>query len=93
MGIQLSQQKNNIKKNLVVVVLCAGEGKRFQEITHEIPKPLIKLETLNNIPLLQYTLNNLVSEGILKDEYKANARFFKINKNFPLFKELKNIIF
>lgn len=41
----------------------------------------------------QRTLNNLVSEGILESEYKANARFFKVNKNYPLFKELKNIVF
>lgn len=41
----------------------------------------------------QRTLNNLVSEGILESEYKANARFFKVNKNYLLFKELKNIVF
>ena len=41
----------------------------------------------------QRTLNNLVSEGILESEYKANARFFKVKKNYPLFKELKNIVF
>lgn len=41
----------------------------------------------------QRTLNNLVSEGILESEFKANARYFKVNKNYPLFKELKNIVF
>lgn len=41
----------------------------------------------------QRTLNNLVSENILESEYKANARFFKVNKKYPFFKELKNIIF
>ena len=43
--------------------------------------------------IFQRTLNNLVSEGILESEYKANARYFKVNKSYPLFKELKNIIF
>ena len=41
----------------------------------------------------QRTLNNLALEGILESEYKANARYFKVNKNYPLFKELKNIVF
>jgi predicted nucleotidyltransferase len=43
--------------------------------------------------IFQRTLNNLVSEGILESEYKANARYFKVNKDYPLFKELKNIVF
>ena len=34
----------------------------------------------------QRTLNNLVSEGTLESEYKANARYFKANKNYPLLK-------
>ena len=41
----------------------------------------------------QRTLNNLVSEGILESEYKANSRYFKVNKQYPLYKELKSIIF
>ena len=43
--------------------------------------------------VFQRTLNNLVSEGILESEYRANARYFKVNKNFPLYKELKSIVF
>ena len=41
----------------------------------------------------QRTLNNLVSEGTLESEYRANARYFKVNKNYPLFQELKSIVF
>ena len=41
----------------------------------------------------QRTLNNLVSEGTLESEYKANARYFKVNKNYPLLEELKSIVF
>ena len=49
---------------------------------------------LNKKPgIFQRTLNNLVSEGILESEYKANARYFKVNRDYPLFKELKNIVF
>lgn len=41
----------------------------------------------------QRTLNNMVKEGILTSEYRANARYFKANTNYPLFKELKSIVF
>ena len=43
--------------------------------------------------IFQRTLNNLEKEGILVSEYKANARYFKTNKDYPLYKELKSIIF
>lgn len=41
----------------------------------------------------QRTLNNLISEGILTSEYKGNLRFIKVNKNYPIYNELKSIIF
>jgi len=41
----------------------------------------------------QRTLNNMVSEGILTSEYRANARFFKANKKYLIYKELKSIVF
>ena len=41
----------------------------------------------------QRTINNMVSEGILISEYKANARFFHANKEYPIYKELKSIVF
>lgn len=41
----------------------------------------------------QKTLNNMEKEGILTSEYKANARYFKANKKYPLYKELKSIVF
>ncbi len=42
--------------------------------------------------VFQRTLNNMVAEGILKNEYKANARYFWVNRQYPLYKELKNIV-
>lgn len=42
--------------------------------------------------VFQRDLNNLAKEGILKSFYKANARYFKINKEYPLYKQLKEII-
>lgn len=43
--------------------------------------------------VFQRTLNNMEKEGILVSEYKANARYFKTNKEYPLYKELKSIVF
>ncbi len=41
----------------------------------------------------QRTINKLVAEGILESEYKGNARFFRVNKKYPLYKEFESIIF
>ena len=43
--------------------------------------------------IFQRTLNNMASEGMLESEYKANARYFKANKNYPLYRELKSMVF
>jgi predicted nucleotidyltransferase len=43
--------------------------------------------------IFQRTLNNMVLEGILISEYRANARYFKANKDYPLYNELKSIVF
>jgi len=40
----------------------------------------------------QNPLNNLVKGGVLVDKRKGNLRFFKLNKNYPLYEELKKII-
>ncbi|MFH1522822.1 MAG: nucleotidyltransferase domain-containing protein [Patescibacteria group bacterium] len=40
----------------------------------------------------QVSLNSLVEEGILVDERKGNLRFFKLNKDYHLYEELKKII-
>jgi predicted nucleotidyltransferase len=41
----------------------------------------------------QRTLYSLEKQGILLSEYKANARFFMVNKNHALYQELKSIVF
>ena len=40
----------------------------------------------------QKIINDLVLEGILKDERKGNLRFFKLNKNYTLYDEIKKIV-
>ena len=42
--------------------------------------------------VFQRTLNNLHKDGLLLNEYKANARFFRINTHNPIYNELKSII-
>ena len=43
--------------------------------------------------VFQRTLNNFVEEGVLESERRANARYFWINKSYPLYQELKSIVF
>lgn len=42
--------------------------------------------------VFQRTLNNMAQEGILKSEYRANSRYFMINRGYPFYEELKSII-
>jgi len=49
---------------------------------------------LNKKPgVFQHTLNRLVKDNILYSEYQGNQRYFKLNKNYIFFDELKNIIY
>lgn len=41
----------------------------------------------------QRTINKMVEEGILVSEYSANVRYFKANKDYLLYRELKSIVF
>lgn len=42
--------------------------------------------------VFQRALNNLQKEGLLLSEYRANARFFRINKHNPIYSELRSIV-
>jgi len=41
----------------------------------------------------QRVINNMEGEGVLISERKANARYFKANKEYSLYEEMKNIVF
>lgn len=43
--------------------------------------------------VFQRDINGLAERDILISEYKANSRFFRLNKTHPLYKELKSIFF
>ena len=42
--------------------------------------------------VFQRALNDLYKDGLLTSEYKANARFFGLNKQHPVFHELRNLL-
>ncbi|MDP2922854.1 MAG: TolC family protein [Candidatus Omnitrophota bacterium] len=42
--------------------------------------------------VFQRLLYNLEKEGVLKSDYKANARFFSANRNYRFYKEFKSIV-
>ncbi|MDO8536074.1 MAG: nucleotidyltransferase domain-containing protein [Candidatus Omnitrophota bacterium] len=41
----------------------------------------------------QRVINNMEEEGVLISERKANARYFKANKEYLIYEEMKNIVF
>jgi NDP-sugar pyrophosphorylase family protein len=61
MEIKLSLPKNNLFKNVISIILCAGEGTRISDFIHNIPKPLIKIY---DKPILSYLISNLIKLNI-----------------------------
>ena len=47
------------KKNLSVIILCGGIGKRLQPLTKIVPKPLIKIKKKRNYQIHLRTLECL----------------------------------
>lgn len=43
--------------------------------------------------VIQRTLGKMVDEGILKSEYRGNARYFSLDCNYRFYDELKSIVF
>ncbi|MFA6973276.1 MAG: nucleotidyltransferase domain-containing protein [Parcubacteria group bacterium] len=43
--------------------------------------------------VFQRDINKLEEKGVLLSEFKANSRFFQLNKKYPLYAELKSIFF
>ena len=64
MEIQLSPLNTKFMENLTSVILCAGEGKRAKGIADDLPKPLIKVESLKNQSILSILISHLYKFGI-----------------------------
>ena len=60
----MSPLNTNFMENLTIVILCAGEGKRAKGIADDIPKPLIKVESLKNQSILTILISQLYRFGI-----------------------------
>ncbi|MFX1314889.1 MAG: sugar phosphate nucleotidyltransferase [Promethearchaeota archaeon] len=85
--------KNELRYRISVIILCAGEGTRFKEITQNLPKPLLKVKSLNNIEILHHTINNFVKLGLnrivvikghLGNQIEDFISSLKKSKKFPL---------
>jgi len=61
MEIILLQHKKANKENITSVILCAGEGTRVRDIAKHIPKPLIKIKSLNNQTILSHLISSLIN--------------------------------
>jgi choline kinase len=59
MEILLSQPESKFKEKIISIVLCAGEGTRAKKIAENVPKPLLKVESLNNQSILSFIISNL----------------------------------
>lgn len=71
--------KNNFPniKNIQLVVLSGGFGKRLGLLTKNNPKPLI---VINKKPFLEYLVNYLVKQGFKKFLFLAGYKGIKIKK-------------
>ncbi len=83
-----SMMKTLIEK-VKVVVLCAGEASRFKEITQNIPKPLLKIKSLNNITILHHTINNFIKLGINQIVVIKGHLGYQIDEFISLLKKTK----
>ncbi|NVM17342.1 MAG: NTP transferase domain-containing protein [Candidatus Lokiarchaeota archaeon] len=60
MEILLLPHKDKLKETITCVILCAGEGTRTKDIAINVPKPLLKVESLNNQSILSLIISNLI---------------------------------
>lgn len=91
MEILLSQQKNKLKENIISIVLCAGEGVRAKNFAINIPKPLVKVVSFNDQPLISLILDSLVKlkldpivivTGYLGHQIKELVNSLQINNHY-----------
>lgn len=73
------------RRRLIILFLTHPEQKYYQTQLirdFEFPSSLVQSE-----------LKKLTEAGILTSEKEANIRYFQVNKSFPIYNELKSIIY
>ncbi|TFF69401.1 MAG: hypothetical protein EU516_00375 [Promethearchaeota archaeon] len=60
MEIQLLLPKNKYPARRIAIILCAGKGTRIKNIFPSIPKPLIKIQRLEEELILNQLISNLL---------------------------------
>ena len=74
-----------IINNLKVLILAGGFGSRLSELTHDLPKPLVKI---GKYPIILHIIRIYLSQGLsnfyIATGYKKNEflKFFKIKNKF-----------
>ena len=62
-----------MQKKVTVLILCGGKGERLRPLTHNIPKPLIKV---NKKPILSYIFDHLtkynLNDYVIATGYKSH---------------------
>ena len=79
-------------RNFTLMILAAGFGKRMENLTNKIPKPLLKI---NNTTMLSNTINFFDSLGCNKIVINTHHLYENIKNyvNFQHFKKNINIIY
>ena len=72
------------KTPINAMILAAGFGKRMLPLSEAIPKPLIKV---SNKPLINYSLDSLISIGVELVIVNAHYHANKISKHLELFSD------
>jgi len=74
-------------QDLTILILCGGKGERLRPLTHNLPKPLIEV---NSKPILSYIFDHLTGYGfnnfIIGTGYKSQKIEQYLEKAKPTFK-------
>jgi len=57
-------ENRSTNEKYIVILLCAGEGRRMNKLTSKIPKPLLSIPSLSNKPIIQINLEHLKKLGL-----------------------------
>lgn len=78
----------NFTKNQLLILNLFFSRPEGSFYMHEIGRLIDKKPGV-----FQRDLNSLEKRGVITSNFKANARYFELNKKYPLYRELKSIVF